>query len=81
MTDDVWRRREIASPCIKICLVHPQAKICTGCYRTPDEIAVWSKLSDQDRAEIMEDLPIRAGTLSVRRGGRRARLQKDKDGA
>ena len=39
MTDGVWKRDEIESPCVKICVLHPEARICLGCLRTADEIA------------------------------------------
>lgn len=76
MTDDVWKRDEIQSPCIKICVVHPEARICTGCYRSIDEIRDWSKMTNEERAGIMNDLPARAGKLVKRRGGRGARLKR-----
>ena len=78
MSDDipVWTRDEIESPCVRICVVHPEARICTGCYRSIDEIGRWSKMSAEERAQIMEDLPGRASQLSKRRGGRAARLQR-----
>ncbi len=76
MSDDVWRRAEIESPCIKVCVLHPEARICVGCYRTGEEIAGWSRLSPDERTTVMEALPARASSLTVRRGGRRAR-QRD----
>ncbi len=77
MKDDVWSRNEIESPCVKICVVHPEARLCTGCLRSIDEITQWSKMSAERRREIMEDLPSRKGRLTKRRGGRAARLAKD----
>ena len=71
----VWRRNEIDSPCIQICVIHPTERICTGCYRSIDEIGAWSKFSDDERAEIMAELPDRAPRLKKRRGGRAARLK------
>ncbi|MGR3839474.1 MAG: DUF1289 domain-containing protein [Cognatishimia sp.] len=70
----VWRRNEIDSPCIQICVIHPTERICTGCYRSIDEIGAWSRFSDEERAEIMQELPERAPRLKKRRGGRKARL-------
>lgn len=64
----------IESPCVRICVVHPQARICTGCLRTIDEITQWTKLSPEARAAVMAELPSREGLLKVRRGGRKARL-------
>jgi predicted Fe-S protein YdhL (DUF1289 family) len=74
MKDDVWERREIESPCVKICVVHPAERLCTGCLRTIDEITRWSRMSSEDRAAVMAELPSRAPRLQKRRGGRAARL-------
>lgn len=72
----VWTRNEVESPCVRICVVHPEARICTGCLRSIDEIGRWSKMSSEERKEIMEDLPNRAPLLRKRRGGRAARMQR-----
>jgi len=77
--DDIWKRDEIESPCTKICLVHPQARLCTGCLRSIDEITGWSKMSAEDRRTIMAELPSRAGLLTQRLGGRAARLARTND--
>ena len=76
MTDEVWRRSGIESPCVKICMIHPEAGLCAGCLRTRDEIAMWSRYSDAERAEIMEALPERRARLVRRRGGRQGRLHR-----
>ncbi|MEL0438748.1 DUF1289 domain-containing protein [Phycobacter sp. K97] len=75
-TDKIWKRDEIQSPCIKICVVHPEARICTGCYRSIDEITRWSKMSNDERAMVMDELPGREASLKKRRGGRAARVQR-----
>jgi predicted Fe-S protein YdhL (DUF1289 family) len=75
MTVPVWKRDEIDSPCIQVCVVHPVERICTGCLRSIDEIARWSAMSDAERARIRADLPDRAPLLRRRRGGRAARLK------
>ena len=76
MTDDIWKRDEIESPCVKICVIHRDTGLCTGCLRTRDEIAVWSGLTTDQRRAIMSDLQNRAGELARRRGGRKARLNR-----
>ncbi|WP_103333733.1 DUF1289 domain-containing protein [Pseudotabrizicola formosa] len=75
MTDEIWKRDEIASPCVKLCVVHPEARLCIGCLRSIDEITQWSRLSPQAREAIMAELPARAPRIATRRGGRAARLQ------
>jgi predicted Fe-S protein YdhL (DUF1289 family) len=74
--DDVWKRDEIASPCVKLCVVHPEARICVGCYRSITEISQWSRMTHEDRAAVMAELPSRAPRLAQRRGGRMARLDR-----
>ncbi|MBT8412326.1 MAG: DUF1289 domain-containing protein [Octadecabacter sp.] len=74
-TDHIWKRAEIESPCIKTCVIHPETRLCTGCLRTIDEIGAWSRLSNDDRRAVMDDLPNRAPLLRKRRGGRAARLK------
>lgn len=77
MTDNpVWTRDEIESPCIRICVVHPEARICTGCYRSIDEITRWTKMGAEERRDVMAELPDRAASLKKRRGGRAARLKR-----
>lgn len=76
MTDQIWRRDEVDSPCIKICVIHPQSRLCTGCLRSIDEITAWSRMSPDERRTIMAELPQRQGKLAQRRGGRAARLKK-----
>jgi predicted Fe-S protein YdhL (DUF1289 family) len=75
--DDLWKRDEIESPCIKICVIHPAERLCTGCLRSIDEITAWSRMSAEARRAVMEDLPSRAPRLKQRRGGRAARLSRD----
>lgn len=74
--DKVWNRREIESPCVRICVVHPEERICTGCHRTTDEIARWSRMTPDERRAIMAELPDRGGQLRKRRGGRAARMAR-----
>lgn len=76
MTDAIWSRDEIESPCVKICVVHPEARLCTGCLRTIDEIGGWSRMTPQERRTIMEELDSRRAQLTQRRGGRAARLKR-----
>jgi predicted Fe-S protein YdhL (DUF1289 family) len=74
MSDDIWKRDEVESPCIKLCVIHPESRLCTGCHRSIDEITAWSKMSVDVRRAVMAELPSRAGLLGKRRGGRAARL-------
>ncbi|WP_298804518.1 DUF1289 domain-containing protein [uncultured Lentibacter sp.] len=75
-TPKVWHRAEIDSPCIQICVVHPETRLCTGCARSIDEIGRWSRMSAEERRAIMAELPAREAAPTGRRGGRAARLTR-----
>lgn len=75
MSDEIWKRDEIESPCVKLCAIHPEEKICVGCYRSIAEITGWSRMAPAERRAIMDALPDRAPRLQKRRGGRAARQE------
>jgi len=74
LSSEVWTRNEIESPCVKICVIHPSERLCTGCHRTIEEISTWSRLPQIERDKIINELPERASKLKKRRGGRAARI-------
>lgn len=78
LTDEVWRRDEIESPCRKVCVIHPKAGICIGCMRTRAEIAGWSRMAPETRREIMAGLDAREPMLTEggRKGGARGRRRQ-----
>ena len=49
----------IKTPCIKVCVIDGETGVCMGCYRELTEVAAWQKLSEEDRARIMTELPTR----------------------
>ena len=55
--------KAIATPCIKVCVVDGESGLCLGCYRQLSEVAGWQRLSDDERAAIMADLPARRGRI------------------
>ena len=75
MSDEVWKRDEAESPCVKVCVIHPEAGLCIGCYRSIEEIARWSKMTPAERAALRAALPGRAKLLARRRGRRRRRRE------
>lgn len=76
MSDDIWTRNEVQSPCVKVCVVHPEERLCVGCLRSIEEIAHWSRMSVEERRAVLADLPARAPRLAKRRGGRMGRLDR-----
>ena len=75
--DAVWTRDEIESPCIRVCVVHPEARLCTGCLRSIDEITIWTRMTPEARRAVIDALPARRAELHRRRGGRAARLARN----
>ena len=53
----------IKTPCVKVCVVDGESGLCMGCYRQLSEVAGWARLSDEDRARIMAELPSRRGRI------------------
>jgi uncharacterized protein len=51
------------SPCVKICVLDPGSKMCSGCGRTLDEIASWMHLSEAERLKVAAELPERLARL------------------
>ena len=76
MSDEIWIRDEVDSPCVKICVMHAEAKLCVGCFRRLQEITEWSSMTAEQRQEVMAELPDRKGLLTKRRGGRKSRLER-----
>ncbi len=52
----------LESPCINICELNND-DICSGCYRSLNEIALWSGYSDQDKLRILENTEQRKMSL------------------
>lgn len=50
---------EVPSPCISVCQMDPATQLCSGCYRTLEEIATWSTLDDPQRLVVWERIEAR----------------------
>ncbi|MGB2816058.1 MAG: DUF1289 domain-containing protein [Burkholderiaceae bacterium] len=46
----------VPSPCISVCKMNPVTGWCEGCHRTIDEIAGWSRMSDEARRLVWTGL-------------------------
>jgi predicted Fe-S protein YdhL (DUF1289 family) len=49
----------VPSPCNSICTIDQVSGCCTGCFRTLDEIAMWSVLDDAEKREVWRALELR----------------------
>ena len=48
------------SPCIGVCKIDTIKKLCVGCLRSIDEIAMWSQMDDKRALEIIEEIKNRS---------------------
>ena len=71
--DEIWKRGEVDSPCVKLCVIHTTANICVGSFRTADEIENWTSMGTEKRHQIMAELPERNSLLRSRRKTRAPR--------
>jgi predicted Fe-S protein YdhL (DUF1289 family) len=49
----------VPSPCINWCDINPENGFCRGCYRTLNEIADWSDMTNPEKLEVWAQLSIR----------------------
>ena len=48
------RSPAMLSPCVSVCRMDAHAGLCSGCYRTLDEIAQWSTMTDAIKSDIWQ---------------------------
>ncbi|HTJ18050.1 MAG TPA: DUF1289 domain-containing protein [Steroidobacteraceae bacterium] len=53
----------VESPCVNVCTLDAQ-KVCIGCGRTIEEIAVWSRLGDDERRAVCQRAAHRKQSIS-----------------
>lgn len=46
------KEKPVASPCVSVCALDDQ-DICTGCYRSLQEIGDWSEMNNERRREVI----------------------------
>jgi predicted Fe-S protein YdhL (DUF1289 family) len=44
----------VPSPCISVCRMDPVSQLCIGCYRTLEEIMVWSRCEDAFKRQVWQ---------------------------
>ncbi|MCY0966827.1 DUF1289 domain-containing protein [Parathalassolituus penaei] len=42
----------VRSPCVHVCVLDDQ-EICTGCYRSGEEIARWGRMTPEAKQEVL----------------------------
>ena len=51
----------IPSPCINVCRMDQATGLCSGCFRTLDEIVRWSRASDDEKLQVLSAVSKRRG--------------------
>jgi predicted Fe-S protein YdhL (DUF1289 family) len=52
-----------ASPCVGVCVIHPQTQLCEGCFRTLEEIAGWWDYTPDQKCAVLAQLEGRLARL------------------
>lgn len=50
---------DIPSPCVAVCEIDPETRLCRGCLRTPREIARWPYADNAEKLAIVQELRAR----------------------
>lgn len=58
---DAGNTEPVPSPCISVCRMSPDHSHCEGCFRTLDDIRIWSAADSTVRRAIWAQLLDRAG--------------------
>ena len=61
---DTADQMPVISPCVGVCRMSDDGALCIGCYRTIDEIAAWSRASQDFKREVWRQLPARRAVRS-----------------
>ena len=57
MNPDTRPGGEVQSPCNNVCRMNQDTGLCEGCFRTLDDIATWSGLSNDEKRAVLAQLP------------------------
>ena len=52
---------DVPSPCISVCRMDADTGLCSGCFRTLDEIVAWSRLTVAEKRDVWKLLVERVG--------------------
>jgi len=58
------KQKAAVSPCINVCTLDTANGFCVGCFRSLDEISVWSSASNDERLNILDAVARRRKELS-----------------
>lgn len=53
---DLEQELKISSPCVGVCQINAETKLCLGCWRTLREVAHWSRYTVEEKLVVLDDL-------------------------
>lgn len=56
----------LESPCINVCELN-QDNLCTGCFRSIDEIAEWSQMQQERKLAVLQECRRRENAINTNR--------------
>lgn len=57
-------RTDVRSPCVNVCALD-ERDVCIGCHRTADEILRWTRMSDDERREVLRHVAKREEKVAL----------------
>jgi uncharacterized protein len=57
---------ELPSPCVSVCKMDAAGSLCTGCFRTLDEIGAWSRMAGPAKRAVWALIAQRAQSVDTR---------------
>ena len=58
------RADRVRSPCVSVCALD-ENDVCIGCHRTRDEILHWTRMTDDERREVLKLVAIREQKVAL----------------
>lgn len=55
--------KPVKSPCISVCVLNPD-NVCTGCYRSGQEISYWGRYSNEEKEAVLARARERARAMN-----------------
>ncbi|MEE2761914.1 MAG: DUF1289 domain-containing protein [Pseudomonadota bacterium] len=55
---------KVRSPCVQVCALDEQ-DVCIGCQRTSDEILRWTRMTSEERREVLRNVAIREQKVAL----------------
>lgn len=70
MSNTAQKLAEFESPCTKVCVIHPAARMRTGCLRSIRKIKNWLQFKPPKHRAVMENPPSGKARIAQRQASR-----------